>query len=85
MPTFHSIPTIVRAFKSAVTRNGTFFTRFEGRKIWQCNYYEHVIRSSEAFDRISSYIEANPLKWEKDRFFKENGMDIKIQDWTDFC
>jgi putative transposase len=32
-------------------------------KLWQRNYYEHIIRDFEAFLRISQYIRENPEKW----------------------
>ncbi len=36
-------------------------------KIWQRNYYEHIIRTEKAYQRISNYIITNPINWEKDR------------------
>jgi len=35
-------------------------------KIWQRNYYEHIIRNEKAFLNISAYIINNPQNWEKD-------------------
>ena len=40
-------------------------------KIWQRNYYEHIIRNERAFQNISNYIINNPKKWEEDKFFKK--------------
>ena len=37
--------------------------RFDG-KLWQRNYYEHVIRSSEEYERIADYITDNPANWQ---------------------
>ncbi|MCL2167930.1 MAG: hypothetical protein FWH59_02255 [Lentimicrobiaceae bacterium] len=58
--------TIVRAFKSAVTKNihlaGYGFE-------WQRNYYEHIIRDYGDFFRIGDYITNNPTRWEKDCFY----------------
>ena len=34
-------------------------------KIWQRDYYEHIIRDNHAYQRISNYIINNPAKWEK--------------------
>lgn len=39
--------------------------RFNG-KLWQCNYYEHIIRDEKAYINISEYIKNNPAKWEID-------------------
>jgi len=32
-------------------------------EIWQRNYYEHIIRSDEEYERFRLYIEANPVQW----------------------
>ena len=42
--------------------------RFDG-KLWQRNYYEHIIRSTEEYERIAVYIIDNPAKWQEDKFF----------------
>jgi REP element-mobilizing transposase RayT len=34
------------------------------KKLWQRNYWEHIIRNEQAFDRISNYIRTNPDKWD---------------------
>ena len=36
-------------------------------KIWQRNYYEHIIRDEKAYINISNYIIENPVKWEVDQ------------------
>lgn len=38
-------------------------------KIWQRNYWEHIIRDEKSFQRISKYIINNPLQWQEDKFF----------------
>ena len=40
--------------------------RFDG-KLWQRNYYEHIIRDDRAYHNISSYIRNNPAKWQQDK------------------
>lgn len=40
--------------------------RFDG-KLWQRNYFEHVIRDEKALNNIRRYIQANPLMWPHDR------------------
>lgn len=42
------------------------WTPFPG-KLWQRNYYEHIIRSEVELNAIRQYIINNPLKWEQDR------------------
>ncbi|RPH61597.1 MAG: hypothetical protein EHM81_03935 [Chloroflexi bacterium] len=35
-------------------------------KVWQRNYYEHIIRNETELDRITRYIESNPARWNDD-------------------
>jgi REP-associated tyrosine transposase len=65
-PVEGSIPTIVRTFKAAVTRDAKRESGING-EIWQRNYYEHVLRDGEEYARASRYIFENPLRWESDR------------------
>ncbi len=66
MDAFESITTVeyIRGVK-------TFgWQRFSG-KIWQRNYYEHIIRDEQSYQRISEYIINNPAKWADDKLYKE--------------
>jgi hypothetical protein len=36
-------------------------------KLWQRNYYEHIIRNEESLNHIREYIANNPMQWELDR------------------
>ncbi|GMT42692.1 MAG: hypothetical protein IEMM0002_1103 [bacterium] len=36
-------------------------------KLWQRDYYEHIVRNENALNRIRGYIRNNPLQWELDR------------------
>jgi REP element-mobilizing transposase RayT len=60
-PTAGSIPTIVRSFKGACTRHVRRALADSRYRLWQDGYYERVIRSEREWDRIRSYIRANPL------------------------
>jgi REP element-mobilizing transposase RayT len=66
-PTSNSIPTILRLFKSAVTKRINKMRGTPGLPVWQRNYYEHIIRNDDELARIREYIVDNPLKWELDR------------------
>ena len=63
---------IVGAFKSITTvgyiRGVKQFgwPPFAGR-LWQRNYYEHIIRDEREWHRIRRYIAANPTRWPRDR------------------
>jgi len=37
-------------------------------KLWQRNYWEHIIRNEEEYQRISNYIRNNPSNWTEDKF-----------------
>jgi putative transposase len=39
---------------------------FRGR-VWQRNYYEHIVRDEDSLQRIRKYINDNPLQWSLDR------------------
>jgi hypothetical protein len=41
-------------------------------KLWQRNYWEHIIRDEKSYHRIAEYIVNNPKKWSKDRFNPAN-------------
>jgi len=64
-PTVGSIPTIVGAFKAAVSHR---VKRRNAGSIWQRGYYEHVIRDEEEFWKTCAYIRTNPARraFEKD-------------------
>ena len=41
-------------------------------KIWQRNYFDHVIRDDNDYLAIAEYIQTNPGKWTQDRFYVNN-------------
>lgn len=62
---------VVGAYKSLVA-NGCleiYKSRNETMgKLWQRNYYEHIIRDEQSYQNISNYIINNPVNWNKDKF-----------------
>ncbi|MDD2922275.1 MAG: hypothetical protein PHQ36_08315 [Anaerolineales bacterium] len=52
------------SFKSAVTKR--IGREHNATGIWQQNYYEHIIRDEKDLQRITDYINANPLRWNDD-------------------
>ncbi len=36
------------------------------QRLWQRNYYEHVIRNEESLNKIREYIVNNPFQWALD-------------------
>ena len=39
------------------------------KRLWQRNYYEHVIRCETELYEVRKYIEENPLKWREDELY----------------
>ena len=71
-PVKGSIPTIVRAYKSAVTYAVNAAQNMRGAVLWQKNYYEHIIRNDRQLNNIRWYIRNNPLHWQLDRDNAQN-------------
>jgi len=53
-PTVGSIPTIIRTYKAAVTRQ--IGRQFNATGIWQRNYHEHIIRNEREMENVWRYI-----------------------------
>ncbi len=68
-PTHGSIPTIIRSFKSAVTKRINEYRNIPGNPVWQRNYYDHIIRDDNEMNRIRQYIIVNPMNWKTDENF----------------
>ena len=47
------------------------------KKLWQRNYWEHIIRNENEYQRIAQYIIDNPKKWDMDRLNSSIGNQIK--------
>ena len=77
-PVSNSIPTIIRSFKSAVTKRINELRNSPGAKIWQRNYYEHIIRNEDELNCIREYITDNPLKWEFDKENPNVGTHVRV-------
>ena len=66
-----SLGDVVGAYKSLTTVEyvrgvkASRWTPFDG-KLWQRNYYEHIIRNESALHDIRHYIIHNPAKWAED-------------------
>ncbi len=64
-----SISTLVAGFKMAVTKRINILRNAPGNPVWQRNYYENIIRSENALDKIRQYTVNNPSSWEIDKFY----------------
>jgi len=70
---------VVGAFKSLATVGYISGVKDRGwpefcGRLWQRNYYEHVIRNEIALDRIRRYVDDNPASWECDEENPRNAM-----------
>ncbi len=61
-----TVGSIVRGFKAVVTRRVGTLCGTPDVRVWQRNYYEHVIRDDGDLDRIRAYIANNILRWAED-------------------
>lgn len=71
-PRKKSVGALIAGFKSACTVRVNQLDQRTGRKLWQRNYYERIIRDQNELDNIRQYILENPINWDAD---SEN-MDI---------
>ena len=73
-----NLGSLVGRYKSVTTRRFKDMARYEPlesgvQKLWQRNYWEHVIRNESDLHRIREYIRDNPRKWNEDRL-NPNGL-----------
>lgn len=73
-----TVGNIIGAYKSLVANAclQSFKSKWAGAnpvptmgKLWQRNYYEHIIRTEADYHRIAQYIRNNPSNWKQDKFF----------------
>jgi REP element-mobilizing transposase RayT len=57
---------VIGAFKSLSAHQANKILNRTGASLWQRNYYEHIIRSDTALDRIRAYVANNPANWAQD-------------------
>ena len=62
-----SLSSLMAGFKSSVTKKINSIRNTPGAKVWQRNYYEHIIRDRQLLQKIRQYIANNPLFWEIDQ------------------
>ena len=67
-PKSDSVSTIIRSYKSAVTKH-THRLGFDFA--WQTRFHDHIIRDNISFENIQTYINENPIKWVDDKFYKQ--------------
>ena len=69
-----SVSDMVGAYKSLVANACLSIYKLNNErmgKLWQRNYYEHIIRNEQSYINISNYIINNPSKFTEDKFYKK--------------
>lgn len=69
-----TVSDIVGAYKSLVANSCLEIFKAKNKtmgKLWQRDFYEHIIRNQQAYLKISEYIINNPAKWNEDLFYKK--------------
>jgi putative transposase len=87
---------ILQAFKSITTHEYTNGVKQHGwlpfpGKLWQRNYWEHIIRNESELNRIRDYVKNNPAQWKSDRLYgrptgrineiRETATKYGLEDW----
>ncbi len=60
---------IVKQLKTYTTKRYNEIHGTKTDKLWQRNYYEHVIRNEMDYRAIWQYIDDNPAKWLEDEYY----------------
>jgi len=63
---------MVGYFKYQTTKSINKIRNQMGVKIWQRNYYDHIIRTEESLENLREYILQNPLRWDIDQLHPNN-------------
>ena len=62
-----TLGSFVAGFKSAVSSRAK--KELGLTNIWQCNYYEHIIRNDCDYANVFLYMQTNPQRWQEDYLF----------------
>ncbi len=74
-----SLPDVVHRFKTMTTKRYADGVKQSGwppfpGKLWQRNYWEHIIGNESELNRIREYIRNNPAKWGQDKLYLNNSL-----------
>ena len=58
---------IMGRFKMVTSKHINISRKTPGVRVWQRNYWEHIVRNEDEFSRIRNYIKNNPIMWEQDQ------------------
>ena len=80
------LPAVIQWFKTMTTNEYLRVLKERGEppsRLWQRNYFEHVIRNDKSLDRIRDYIHGNPARWYLDRENPEQHGRDEFDQWLD--
>ena len=71
------LPAMIQWFKTMTTNEYIRNVKQNGwrpfnKKLWQRNYYEHIIRDEKSYQRIAEYIVNNSVNWQIDKYNEQN-------------
>jgi REP element-mobilizing transposase RayT len=74
IPNQLSLSDIVHRFKTMTTKRYADNVKSNNwkpyeKRLWQRNYYEHIIHDDTQYTQISKYIQNNPKTWEDDKLW----------------
>ncbi len=64
---------LIGAFKTVSTKRMNALRATAGKKLWQRNYWDHIVRNEPELQRIREYIQNNPGQWERDSLNADTG------------
>ena len=85
-PVQPSLGDVIQWFKTMTTNEyirrvrESGWPQFKGR-LWQRDYFDHIVRNAESLELIRNYIRDNPLRWSLDRENPNRTGDDKFDDW----
>jgi putative transposase len=50
-------------------------------KLWQRNYWEHIVRNESELNQIRLYIRNNPAQWATDRLYRHDIPGFRAEGW----
>jgi putative transposase len=77
-PVPNSIPTIIRSFKSAVTKRARESGLINSGSVWQRGYFERVLRNTREYVEVTNYIQLNPIRWAEDEENPDRKLEPKL-------
>jgi REP element-mobilizing transposase RayT len=76
-----SLGSVVGSFKSAVSRSINRLRPGAAAKLWQTNYFEHIVRNDKALYAIRDYILTNPARWQEDELNPRGSGIDSVEGW----